>query len=312
MSALAAKAVDALTPAERLAFIGNLGALFRNGTIHGDAYLDILGGFASDPDPQVLSTMLGALGQIRTTFDSAENRASFAAYLRRTIGPALDRIGFTPKEGESERITTLRPELLSLLGLHGEDERVLAFVREQLPKYLENANSVHPTLAGPVVAMNATRGDEALFEEYRKRFENATSPADRSRFLAGLGRFRDPALRKKARDYTFTGPVRPNEMFLLWGAAETAQERDELFDWVTANYENIMKRLPPAFAGGMPFIASGCEPERVTRAREFFIAHKIEGTERPLMRVSEQVNECAALRTREMTAVSAYLGTKHP
>ena len=31
-----------------------------------------------------------------------------------------------------------------------------------------------------------------------------------------------------------------------------------------------MKRLPPAFAGGMPFIASGCEPERVTSAREFF------------------------------------------
>ena len=120
------KAVDALTPAERLAFIGNLGALFRNGTIHGDAYLDILGGFANDPDPQVLSTMLGALGQIRTTFDSAENRARFAAYLRRTIGPALDRIGFTPKEGESERITTLRPELLILLGIYGEDERVQA------------------------------------------------------------------------------------------------------------------------------------------------------------------------------------------
>ncbi len=312
MSALAAKAVDALTPAERLAFIGNLGALFRNGTIHGDAYLDILGGFASDPDPQVLSTMLGALGQIRTTFDSAENRASFAAYLRRTIGPALDRIGFTPKEGESERITTLRPELLNLLGVYGQDERVSAFMREQLPKYLENPGSVHPTLAGTIVTMNATRGDEALFEEYRKRFENATSPADRSRFLTGLGRFRDPALKKKARDYSFSGPVRPNELFLLWGTADNAQERDELFNWALANYDNIMKRLPPAFAGNMPFIASGCEPERVTKAREFFTTHKIEGTERGLSRVSEQVNECATLRAREMAAVSAYLGGQQP
>ena len=308
MSALAAKSVDVLTPAERLSFVGNLGALFRNGTIHGDAYLDILGGFASDPDPQVLSTMLGALGQIRTTFDSAANRARFAAYLRRTVGPALDRIGITPKEGESERITTIRPELLTLLGVHGEDERVRAFMREQLPKYLENAASVHPSLAGTIVTMNATFGDEALFEEYRKRFENATSPAERARFINGLGRFRDPALRQKARDYSFTGPVRPNELFLLWGSADSAQDRDELFDWTIANYDNIVKRLPPAFAGSMPFIASGCEPERVTKAREFFTTRKIEGTERGLARVSEQVNECAALRAREMDAVSAYLG----
>ena len=102
--------------------------------------------------------------------------------------------------------------------------------------------------------------------------------------------------------------MRPNELFQLWGAADNAQDRDELFDWALANYDNIMKRLPPAFAGNMPFIANGCEPERVTKAREFFTSHKIEGTERGLTRVSEQVNECAALRAREMEAVSAYLG----
>ena len=96
-------------------------------------------------------------------------------------------------------------------------------------------------------------------------------------------------------------------MFVLWGGAETAEERDEMFDWALANYENITKRLPPAFAGNMPFIAAGCEPERVARVREFFTTHKIEGVERSLARVTEQVNECAALRAREMTAVSAYL-----
>jgi alanyl aminopeptidase len=308
MSAMAAKAVDTLTPAERLSFIGNLGALLRNGTIHGDAYLEVLGGFASDPDPMVLSTMLGALGQMRTTFDSDANRTAFAAYLRRTLGPSLDRIGITPQAGESERITSLRPELLTLLGVFGEDPRVLAFAKEQLPKVLENANAVHPTLMGTVLTLNAMRGDEALFEELRKRFEAATLPAERSRYLAALGRFRDPVLRKKARDYAFNGPVRANEMFQLWGGAETAAERDELFDWATANYENIMKRLPPAFAGAMPFIANGCEPERVVRAREFFKEKKVEGTERPLMRVSETVNECAALRAREMAAVTKYLG----
>ncbi len=307
MTALAKNAVDVLTPAERLAFIGNLGALFRSGTIHGDAYLNVLGGFANDPDPEVLSSMMGALAQIRTTFDSPENRKAFSAYLRRTLGPALDRIGITPKEGESERITSLRPQLLSMLGIFGEDERVLKFASEQLPKFLENPASVHPTQAGLVVTMNARRGDEALFEEYRKRFENAANPADRARFLAGLGSFHDPALRQKARAYALTGAVRPNEFFMLWGGADNAAERDELFNWVTTNFDEIMKRIPPMFASSMAFIGGGCEPERVARTREFMTVKKIEGAERQLARVTEQVSECATLRAREMASVSAYL-----
>jgi cytosol alanyl aminopeptidase len=198
-----------------------------------------------------------------------------------------------------------------MLGLYGDDPRVKAFMREQLPKVLDNSGSVHPTLVGTVLAANAVEGDEALFEEYRKRFEAATLPAERARYLTALGRFRNPALRQKARDYSFTGNVRPNELFQLWGGAETAEERDDLFNWITAHYDDIMKRVPAIFAANMPFIANGCEPERVKRAREFFAARKVEGTERQLTRVEEQVNECAALKEKEMTSVSEYL-SKQP
>jgi alanyl aminopeptidase len=307
MTALAARATEALNPMERLAFVGNAGALFSNGTIHGDAYLDILNRFANDPDPQVVSAVIGALTNIRTTFDSAENRPLFAAYLRRTLGPTIDRLGFTPKEGEPESITSLRPEIMAVLGYYGADERVWQWVREQLPKVLENPAAVHPTLSGLVIGMSAYRGDAALFEEIRKRFESATLPADRARYLNGLGRFADPALKAKAREYSFTPAVRANETFALWGAAETAEQRDEFFDWATANYEAILKRLPPAFAGNMPFIAGGCEPERVARAKKFFVEKNLTGTERRMAQVEEQVNECAALRSREMNAVTGYL-----
>jgi alanyl aminopeptidase len=307
MAKLASVAPQVLTANERLAFVGNVGALFRSGVLHGDAYLDILGRFANDPDPSVLSQVMGTLTGIRTTFDSPENRPLFAAYVRRSLGPALDRVGFTPKEGEADTITILRPELLNALAVYGDDPRVWQFVREQFPKYMENPASVHPTIAGTVVSLAAMQGDAALFDEYRKRFENATVPNERSRYLGGLGRFRDPALKNKAREYSLTGSVRPNEFFLLWGGADTAEERDEMFTWTTTNFDAIMKRLPPAFAGAMAGIASGCEPSRIEKAREFFAARKIEGTERQLARVAEQVNECAALRAREMAVIGEYL-----
>ena len=307
MTALTENATSVLEPAERLAMVGNASALFANGTIHGDAYLALLSRFANDPEPQVVSSVLAELGQLLVTFDSAENRVAFAPYLRRTLGPTLDRLGFTPKEGEAQTLTTLRPELFALLAIYGNDERIWRFVEERLRAYLKNSSSIHPTLATTLITLGSVRGDAALFEEYRKRFETASLPADRSRFLVGLGRFRDPALKAKAREYALSGPVRPNEMFVLIGGGSRAEDREEVYQWVTTNFDAIVKKLPPAFAAAFPSLAGGCEPERVVRAREFFTAKKIAGVERRLAQVEEQVNECAALRSREMRAVSEFL-----
>ncbi len=310
MNALAARATQVLDPAERLAFIGNLGALFRAGTLHGDAYLEHLSKFANDPDPHVLGAMVGALAQVRNTFDNAESRDRFAAYIRRTLKPALDRIGLDPSKDTSQSVTTLRPDLVAWLAQYGNEESVWKFVNEQLPKYLQDPSSVHPTLAGLVVGLSAVRGDEKLYEEYKKRFENASTPAERARFLNGLRQFRDPAIKLKVREFALTPAVRPTEYFTLFGGGDTEEEREELYQWITAHYDAIIQRLPPPFAANMPFIAGGCEPERVTRARKFFADRKAEGTERAMARVSEMVSECATLRAREMASVLKYLAAQ--
>jgi alanyl aminopeptidase len=306
LAALAKRAPEVLEPRERLAFIGNLGALFRAGTLHGDTYMQLLEGFAADSDPHVTSALQSALGEVETTFISADLRPRFAPYVRRTLGPMLDRIGLTPRPDESHSVASVRPNLLRWLAEAG-DERVWAFVREQLPKYLQDPKSVDPSLAGTIIGLSASRGDEALFEEYRKRFENAATPTERGRFLSGMSRFEDPAIKRRVREYALTGPVRPTEVFTLVGNTDDAAEREELYQWITANYDALMKKLPPTYTTGIGFIANGCEPDRVARARQFFAEKKVTGTERSLARVAEQVNDCAALRTRELEAVTRYL-----
>jgi aminopeptidase N len=309
MTKLAEQSASVLTPAERLAFAGNLAALFRNGTIHGDAFLPLFAHLANDPDPNVLSALLGNLDLIRNAFESDATHALLSAYVRKTFGPALDRVGFEPKAGEPQTLTIVRPQLIRTLALSGDDERVWSFVRERLPKYLADPSTLHPTIAATVIALGAVHGDEALFNEYQRRFEAATNPGERTRYIAALGRFTDPQLRNRALEYGLTDAVRANELFTLWGANSfaTAQQRDAFFDWFTAHFDAIIKRLPPMFAGGLASIANGCEPERVTKMREFYAGRHIEGAERSLARVTEAVSECAALREREMEAVMRAL-----
>jgi alanyl aminopeptidase len=309
LTALAKRAPEVLEPRERLAFIGNLGALFRAGTLHGDTYLQLLEGFAADRDPHVASALMTALGQVHATFIDTEHRPRFIAYVRRILGPQLDQVGLTPRPNESHSVASLRPELLAWLA-EADDERVWAFVREQLPKYLQDPKSVDPSLATTIVTLSATRGDEALFEEYRKRFESAATPAERSRFLSGMRQFEDPALKRRVREYALNGPVRPTEIFTLISNTDSAADREDLYQWITANYDTLMKKIPPTFTSGMPFIAGGCEPDRVERARKFFAEKKVAGTERQMARVAEQVNDCATLRAREIEAVTRYLAAQ--
>ena len=307
LNALAKHAPEVLNPRERFALIGNLGALFRTGVLRGDAYLDLLGGFATDRDPSVAGALVNAIAGVRTSFVTEQNRPQFAAYLRRTMGPLLDRYGFASQPGESHAVAALRSDLLIWLAEHGDDERVWAWVREQQPKYLQDPRSVEPALAGVVLSLSAMRGDEALFEEYRKRFENASTPAERARYLNALRQFSDPKIRAKVREYALTTAVRPTELFTLVGDTDTAAEREDLYQWFTANYDAVIRKLPPMVTGTMAYIAGGCEPDRVVRVRKFFAEKKITGAERQLARVEEQVTECASFREREAAVVTRYL-----
>jgi alanyl aminopeptidase len=50
---LAQNATRSMSPAERIGFLGNLGALLSAGEVHGDTYLQVMGSMADEPEPVV-------------------------------------------------------------------------------------------------------------------------------------------------------------------------------------------------------------------------------------------------------------------
>jgi alanyl aminopeptidase len=303
---LAAHAGARLTPGERVAFLGNLAALLDAGRVDGARYLKVLAPFGSDPEPEVLKAALAALPKLELTFHDETTRTGFAAYVRSTFGPALDRFGLEPRAGEPASVTTLRPDLLLALGEHGEDERVLRFASAGARSVLRGETAVPASLLDAVLRLHALNGDEALFAEYRRRFEAAATPAERSRYLSAIGGFRDPAVRAQALAWSLG--LRPNEMgALVFAFRGSRAGRDQVFEWTRANLEAILGRVPPLFHASLSNLAAGCEQERVEQAQRMFAERKVEGADRELTKVGEQVEECVALRSRESGSVGAYL-----
>lgn len=306
---LAQHSVD-LAVTERVGVIADLNALLDAGTIGGDYYLRTLNNFATDADPDVISMLLSALGKVRSAFVTDDNEIAFAEYVRRTLGPALTRFGLTRQPDETETVTRFRSQLISWLGDEGQDKQVDAYADSLAALYLNDPAAVDPQLAGTVLVLAAAHGDRAFFDECRTRFENATNPTERGRFLFLVGSFRDPALQQEALDYGLTAPLRPMEIFTIPSAMMSYRKNEDMiFNWVLDHYDEIMSHLPPEFGAYMPFVASGCSRERLARAKEFFAMaeHNVPGTNEQLAKVADQVTDCAGLREREGEAVNRYI-----
>jgi alanyl aminopeptidase len=311
MGAIAGRASEWLTPDERVEFLGNLGLLMATGEVHGDTYLEALSHFGRDPEPEVVSSTLAGLGTVRAPFVPDSLADLFAVYVRRTLSPALERVGIERKPGEDETVSTIRGDLLRWLALRGRDEKVMAFATDAAARYLADSSSVDPGIAGSVLSLAARRGGAELFAEYQRRFETSEVPAIRRQFLAALGAFEDQALEARALEYMLSDKVRPTEMFVLM---QGGGERDEafagrMFEWVQRNWARLAERLPPPALRFMPMMGSGCSAERLAATRAFFAepGRAVPGVDQTLERVGDLVHTCLSLREREGERVVRYM-----
>ena len=310
LHALATAAPKALTTGQRIGFVQTLSALLGAGEIHGDDYISLLAGFGADEDPSVVATLTGQLALIQKAFVDESLEDEFASYVRRVLGPAAQRFGLDRMPGEAQSVSLLRPQLLAWLADEGRDEKALAHAEKLATSFLADRGSIDPSLVGVVLQLSALRGDEARFEDYRKRFEAATAPTDRDPLLAALGSFREPALRERALAYTLNEQVRPHEVFEIPQAmgANPAYEQ-QVFDWTLAHYDAIVKKIPPVYAPFLVYVGGGCDEGRLGKAKEFFSLpeHTVPGTDVELARMIEGTNDCLGLRAREGGSVKRYL-----
>jgi alanyl aminopeptidase len=307
--ALAQSSGQELSLAERVELQGSIDAMLAAGVVGGADYLRLVQAQALDPHPRVMDGLLGSLDGVEFALVDEELRPAYAYYVRRFLEPSLARYGLTPTEGESDYVTELRAEMVeTLLGV--EDPEISSHFRATGEAFLDDPNTVHPTLVSASLRALCRDGDRALFDEVFSRFERAETPADRRRYLVALGYFDDPELLTAALDASLGPAFRPQEVMSVGRAASRSEEhRELLWRWLTQNYDAVLDRIPPPYTQYLVYSGLGCDEIVLERTKAFFTEKIAEspaiGGELP--RLVERVADCISLREREGDAVRTYL-----
>jgi hypothetical protein len=294
---------------ERMGLVSNLTATLYAGELPANEYLAALASFSAERDPYVLDIVVDQLAVIKDALVSDTQKSSFAAFIGKLLGPAIESLGLDPVDGESNAVTTIRPKLLQKLIRDARNQTIITEFTKRGEAYLAGDLDLHASLISTALLATAITGDLETYATFKARFESATEPNARSRFLAALTYFDMPEVLADLQAYSISDAVRPSEMLsvrrLLLAQPEN---REPILDYALANYATFKARLPGNGLAGLPSVARSCSLKSIERAKEFFnnADHQVSGTLRVLDNVTASSQTCVTLRSRELQNADKY------
>src|SRR5262245_37568063 len=158
-AALTAVAKRTLTAPEKISLLSDEWRLVRAGRHDIGGYLDLTTTFARDTTPEVASEIASRITTVLTDIADREQRPALEAWMRKHFRPALDSIGVSSAEGDSDAVNQLRGTLLQFLSSDPDLQKRARGVAE---RYLQQPNAVPPTLVSSILQVAAAGGDASL------------------------------------------------------------------------------------------------------------------------------------------------------
>ena len=298
-----------LDAAGRIAALFNFAAMVDAGRLPMGQLLSVIPAVARDKEPEILEVAVD-LGTRIEPLVAEPLRAQYVRFLAESFAPPARALGWKPRPGESIHASELRPRLLGLAALQGDDPALVAHARKLAADFLRNPETLDPQLA-PVVLATAAEADPQLFEKMERALASSPSQNVRSALLAGLAMSRGPGQRDKALARLSSGKLTIEELApMLFMAMSDPVTRGPFYDHVSQHYEQVTATLSPLVRGALVGIAGAfCDAEHREHANTV-LREKVKdlpGGSKRLDEVIERIDLCIVQRAKFGKEVSTFL-----
>ncbi len=306
---LTSRLYDTLAPIERFNLVSDTWAAVVAGLSPLGEFLELTEHFREETDRNVWTALISAFGFLNRVV-TPEQRPGLEALVRDRLTPAIARLGWVPRAGESELTRQLRGDLLRALGTLGNDARIQAEAREQYARYRNDPSVVDPNVASSLIAILAHAGGEARYAEFLQRFKSATTPQEEQRYLLSLAGFRYPDLIRQTLERTINGEVRSQDApSLVASLLSNVSARELAWTFVKEHWETMERRFPSKY--GLRRMCQGLTAlttsELEADVKEFVHAKQVDLGGKTLDQYLEQLHIAVVFRERAAAALAVSL-----
>jgi alanyl aminopeptidase len=316
LEALLKDDAQVLTLAEKVALVGNVASLTRNGKIALGRALALAPSLARDPASQVVAKTMEITAGLQDNLVSEDLLPRYRQYLLDIYGGRARNLGWKMKANESENARLLRPAILNVVANEAEDPELIAQAKQLALAWLDDHKAVAPDMVGVVLATAARHGDRALFDRLRAAAKKEPDENFRGHLLSALGSFQDPGILRAALSIVLSDEFDSRESLdILFAPAQRRQTRDFAYDFVKQNWDRLVAMLPTDTGAFLPRVAGGyCDTAHRQDVESFFSGRstKYTGGPRILTQVLEGIDLCVAYKNAQEASVAEFLKTYKP
>ncbi len=300
-----------LTLPERVGVIRDVGAMASAGAMPMADALALVPRFSGARERETVLATVGIADGIREQLVPADSRPNYARFVSKMYGARARELGFVARSGESEDTQLLRVSLVPFVAGEGNEPELVAEAKRLAMRWLDDRSAVPADMSGRVLEVAAGHGDRALFDRIHAAAKTEKDRRDLQRLLNALGSFRDPALAREGLSLFLSTEFDAREAYgILFAETRWEDNRQLVWDFLKANFDAIVGRLPREITGFVPFLgASFCDAGHRAEVEAFFKdrVEKLPGGARSLAQTLEGIDLCIASRSAQEPGVREFL-----
>ena len=295
-----------LRPIDQIGLLADAWGLSMAGYQSPAEALDLLAAMPANANPQLYGRAARILEALHGLYDGdARRQAMVTSFAAAKLGPALARIGWTARPGETSNVTVLRADLIKTLGDMGDP----AVVAEANRRYAANDASV---ASGPlrttILGIVAANIDGAGWDRLRAQARAEKNPLVRDRLYRLLGAARDPALARRALALALTDEPGATTASAIVG--EVADHHPDLaFDFAIANRRAVEGLVDASSSSRfLPGLASkSADRAMIAKLRDYAEKHMTPASRRPADRAIASIEDRIQVREGRLPDITRWL-----
>ena len=265
-------------------------------------------GLREEDDLDVWTLLCGCLEQLGRLLDG-EAEAHYQAVLRDLYGPALQRLGWTPRDDDTSRALELRGLMIRSLAVTANDAAAQERCRALHARYLQDGASVEPNVAAAAAAAVACCGSEADYAVFVERSKTGATPQEVRRYQNLLASFPGSDQMSTTLGMSLDGTVRTQDApYLVSQCLRNRRCGEQAWRFVRDNWAAMLEAYPNnAIVRMLDGVKALSVPDVAGDVAAFFNNHEVPQGELTLRQHLERLQVNVALREREAERFGAAL-----